>query len=85
MKHKAWCAIEEVTYCSSRSYVKFYGHTGREIDDFESNERFPTVTLVWLHKWLRNDAQSIEDPLWNFKVTRAENGRFVSELSISVR
>ena len=33
MTHKAWSSIEEVSYCFSRSSLKFHGHTGRKIDD----------------------------------------------------
>ena len=33
MMHKAWCSIEEVPYCFSRSSIKFHGHTGGKIDD----------------------------------------------------
>ena len=28
MMHKAWCDIEEVPYCFSKSSIKFEGHTG---------------------------------------------------------
>ena len=34
MMHKAWRSIEEVPYCFSWSSIKFHGHTGRKIDDF---------------------------------------------------
>ena len=36
MMHKAWSSIEEVPYCFARSSIKFDGHTGGKIDDFES-------------------------------------------------
>ena len=32
--HKAWCSIEEVSYYFSRSSIKFQGHTGWKIDNF---------------------------------------------------
>ena len=35
MKHKAWCGIEEVPYCFSRSSVKFQGHMAQKIVDFD--------------------------------------------------
>ena len=43
MMHKAWSNIEkeEVTYCFSRSYIKFQGHMGQEIADFDPNRAFP--------------------------------------------
>ena len=111
MMHKAWSSIGEVTYCFSRSCVKFQGHTGQKIAVFDPNrafpdynfkftdgfeimrnfiwyrrgallffevihrisrshrtkkssiftqiERFRTVTQVWLHRWIWNDAQSL--------------------------
>ena len=34
MMHKVWCSIEELLYCFSRSFIKFQGHTGWLIDDF---------------------------------------------------
>ena len=33
MMDKAWCSIEEVPNCFSRSSIKFHGHTGGKIDD----------------------------------------------------
>ena len=113
MMQKAWSSIEEVPCCISRSSVKFQGHTGHKIVDFEPNwafpvcnsslislmamtwctklevaykrgliifqghpsnvnvtqdkksmilnriERFRTVTPVWIHQWLWNDARSL--------------------------
>ena len=32
MMHKAWCSIEEVLYCFSRSSIKLQGHMGGKID-----------------------------------------------------
>ena len=34
MMHKAWRTIEEMPYCFSRSSIKFQGHTGWKIYDF---------------------------------------------------
>ena len=39
--HKAWCCLEEVPYCFSRSSVKFQGHTAKKIIDFDLNWVFP--------------------------------------------
>ena len=112
--HIAWCCLEEVPYCFSRSYVKFQDHTAKKIVNFDpiwafldcnfslntpmamkwstkfeaAKERCPivlqdhpshfkvtqgkklsiltqigrfrTVTPVWIHQWLWNDAKS-----WN--------------------
>ena len=33
MMHKAWCCIEEMPHCFSRSCIKFRGHTGQKFDD----------------------------------------------------
>ena len=41
MMHKAWIGIEAVPYYFSRSSVKFQGHTGRTIDDFDPNLAYP--------------------------------------------
>ena len=41
MMHKAWSSIEEVTYCFSRSSVKFQGHTALKIVEFDPNWAFP--------------------------------------------
>ena len=38
--HKAWSHIEEVPFCFSRSSIKFKGHTGRKIADFDQNWGF---------------------------------------------
>ena len=112
MMQKAWSSIEEVPYCFSRSFVKFQGHRGKKIPDFDPNSAFldcnfslnslmamkwctkleatykrcsmiflghlsyfkvtqdkisqilthirafQTVTPVWIHQWLWNDAQN---------------------------
>ena len=59
MMHTAWCIIEEVPYCFSRSSVIFQGHAGQKIADFDPNLVFRTVAPVWIHWWLWNDAQSL--------------------------
>ena len=41
MMHKAWCCLEEVPYCSSRSSVKFQGRAAKWIVDFDPNWAFP--------------------------------------------
>ena len=60
MMHKAWSGIEEVPYSFSRSSVKFEGHTALKIVEFDPNWASRTVTPVWIHQWLRNDAQSLK-------------------------
>ena len=58
MMHKAWCGIWEVPYCFSRSSLKFQGHTGRKIDDFDPNWALPDCNSSFKSqmatKWWRN-------------------------------
>ena len=41
MMHKAWCSMEEVLYCFSRSYINFQSPTGQKIANFDPNWVFP--------------------------------------------
>ena len=41
MMQRAWCSIVEVSYCFSRSYVKFQGRTALKIVEFDPNWAFP--------------------------------------------
>ena len=41
MLHIAWCCIEEVPYCFSRSSVKFQGHPALKIVQFDPDWAFP--------------------------------------------
>ena len=41
MMHIAWCCLEEVPYCFSRSSVKFQGHTALKIVEFDLDWAFP--------------------------------------------
>ena len=58
----------------SRSSVKFQRHMALKIVELTQIGRFWTVTPVWMHKWLRNDAQSCKNrrrgDLLFFKVIR---------------
>ena len=40
MIYKAWSSIKEVPYCFSRSSIKFQGHTGQKIANFDPNWAF---------------------------------------------
>ena len=60
MMLKALSSIEEVPYCFSRSSIKFQGHTAQKIVKFDQIGGFRTVTPVWIHQWLQNDAQSFK-------------------------
>ena len=53
MVHKAWNSIENVPFCFWRSSVKFKGHTAKKASISTQIRRFRTVTLVWMHQWLR--------------------------------
>ena len=74
MMHRAWCCLGEVPYCFSRSSVKFQGHPAKKTLILTQIGRFQTVTLVWIHWWLWNDAQSLKQhrrgALLFFKVIR---------------
>ena len=41
LMHMAWCCLEEVPYCFSRSSVKFQGHTALKIFEFDPDWAFP--------------------------------------------
>ena len=43
-----------------RSSVKFQGHTAKKSSILTQIGRFRTVTPVWIHQWLWNDAQSLK-------------------------
>ena len=53
MLHKAWNSKEEMPYCFSRSSIKFQGHTGQNITDFDPNWAFPDFRPVAAFKSLR--------------------------------
>ena len=53
MLHKAWGNMEEVPYCFARSSIKFQGHTGQNITDFDPNWEFLDYRQVAAFKSLR--------------------------------
>ena len=53
MLHKAWNSKEEMPYCFPRSSIKFQGHTGQNITDFDPNWAFPDYRAVAAFKSLR--------------------------------
>ena len=94
MKHKAWSSIEEVPYCFSRSSVKFQGHKGSKIVDFDPNWGFPDCNSSLNSLMLWNDAKSLKwhrrGALLFFKVIHqisrshgAKKGRFWPEFSVT--
>ena len=61
MVHNAWHSIEDVSYCFSRSSIKFQGHTGQKIRRLWPESSFSWLTSVGRYKWLLNDAQSLTE------------------------
>ena len=53
MLHKAWNSKGEMPYCFPRSSIKFQGHTGQNITDFDPNCAFPDYRPVAAFKSLR--------------------------------
>ena len=53
MLHKAWNSKEEKPYFFPRSLIKFQGHTGQNITDFDPNWAFPDYRPVAAFKSLR--------------------------------
>ena len=53
MMHRAWSSIVEVPYCFSRSSIKFQGHMGQNITDFDPNWAFRDYRPVAAFKSLR--------------------------------
>ena len=94
-----WCTKLNVAY--KRCPIAFEGHPwnlkvsqDKKMPIFTRIKRFRAVTLVWIHWWLRNDAQSLKrhrtGALLFLKVIRqiwrshgTKNHRFWPELSVS--
>ena len=81
MMHIAWCCLEEVPYCFSRSSVEFQGHTALKIVEFDPNWAFPdcnsSLNSPMAKKWYTKLAVALKRcPIVfqghpsNFKVTR---------------
>ena len=90
MMHKAWCYLEEVPYCFSRSYVKFQGHTAHKIVDFDPNWAFPdcnsSLNSPMAMKWCtKHEAAQERCPivfqchLSNFKDTRGKKSLILTQ------
>ena len=51
--------LGEVPYCFSRSFIKFQGHLAKKKASILTQFwRFRAAKPVWIHQWLRDDAQS---------------------------
>ena len=53
MMHRAWNSKEEMPYCFPRSSIKFQGHTGQNVTDFDPNWAFSDYRPVAAFKSLR--------------------------------
>ena len=53
--HKAWQGIGEVPHVFFRQPIKFHGHAGLKIDDFDQTLAFPDCLFPG---WLQNDAKA---------------------------
>ena len=94
MIHKAWSNIEEVPYCFLMSSIKFQGHTGQKITDFDLNWAYPDcnpslnspMALKWrtmLDVVWKSSPIVFQGHLSNFEVTQPKNRRFWPALSVS--
>ena len=81
MMHIAWCCLGEVSYCFSRSSVKFQGHTALKIVEFDPDWVFPDcnssldspMAMKWCTKLgvaLKRCPIVFESHPSNFKVAR---------------
>ena len=91
MMHKAWGCIEEVPYCFSRPSIKFEGHTGQKIADFDLNWAFldcnSSLNLLMAIKWCTTlEAANKRCPIYfqghpsNFNVTRDQKSPILTQI-----
>ena len=91
MIHKAWSGIEEVSYCFSRSYVKFQGHMALKIVEFDPNWAFPDCNSslnspMAMKCCTKLDAAKERCPIVfqghpsNFKVTRYKTSPILTQI-----
>ena len=93
MMHKAWSNTEGVPYFFSEAIRQISRSRDIKLPILTQIERFRTVTPVWIHWWLWNDAQSLKQhrrgALSFFEVRQisrshgTKNCRFWPELSVS--
>ena len=81
MMHIAWCCLEEVPYCFSRSSIKYQGHTALNIVEFDPDWAFldcnSSLNSPMATKWCTKLEEALKRcPIVfqghpsNFKVTR---------------
>ena len=76
--------IHKVPCSFVRSYVKSQGHKDHKIEGFDRIERFRTVTPIWIHQCLPNDAHSLKwykMPSIKFQDHTRQNRQCLPELS----
>ena len=71
MLHKAWNTKEEMPYCFPRSSIKFQGHTGQNITDFDPIWAFPDYRPVAAFKSLRFALLTMFPSLYHHEIFRS--------------
>ena len=81
MLHKAWNSKEEMPYCFPRSSIRFQGHRGQNITDFDPNSAFPDYRPVAAFKSLRFALLSFVwvnfNNLWCYSVKECSECKYV--------
>ena len=91
MMHIAWCCLEEVPYCFSRSYVKFQGHTALKIIEFDPNWALRDCNSslnspMAMKCCTKLETAKVRCPIvfqghpWNFKVTRYKTSPILTQI-----
>ena len=91
MMHKAWSSIEEMSYCFSRSSVKFQGHTALKTVEFDPNWAFPDCNSSLNSPMAMKCCTKIETAMErtpivfqgqpsNFKVTRDKTSPILTQI-----
>ena len=60
MLHKAWSSIEEVPYCFLKVIRQILRTPVKKMSILTRIRYFQTVTPVWMHQWLWNDAKNLK-------------------------
>ena len=93
MMHRAWSSIVEVPYCFSRSSIKFQGHTGQNITDFDPNWAFPVAAFkslrfaffyICLYRIYKKTLLKSSWPTGNFTCPGLLDGRMCRALKMNV-
>ena len=58
--HIAWCCLGEVSYCFSKSSIKFQGCTALKLVEFDPDWAFPDCNTSLNSPMATNDAQSLK-------------------------